>query len=488
LAGEVRGHQIDVVGEVGPGAGDAFDLRLAAELALRAHFARHARHFRGEGIELVDHRVDGVLQFENLAFDVDRDLLGKVAARDRGGDLGDVAHLAGQIVRQLVHIVGEVGPGPGDARHLRLAAELALGADFARHARHFRGEAVQLIDHRVDGVLQFEDLALHVDGDLLRQVAFGDRGRHLGDVAHLAGQIVGHQVDVVGEIGPGPGDALDPSLAAELALGADLAGDARDLRREAVQLVDHHVDGVFQFEDFALHLDGDLLRQVAARDGGRHLGDVAHLAGEVGGHGVDVVGEVLPRPGDALDLGLAAELALGADLARDACHFGGERGELLDHRIDHLADAQKLAAQRTSVDLDHHRLRQVALGDRADHARHFGGRLDHVVDQLVDGAELGVPPAAGAADAGALRDLAFLADDLGEALELRGDGVVHADHFVEEAGNLAVDAVDGFGQADAEIAAAERAKGADQLAAIDKVPRGLYVHLGLRRGFSPPLR
>ena len=33
------------------------------------------------------------------------------------------------------------------------------------------------------------------------------------------------------------------------------------------------------------------------------------------GHGVDVVGEILPGAGDAGDLGLAAELALGADLA-----------------------------------------------------------------------------------------------------------------------------------------------------------------------------
>ena len=99
-------------------------------------------------------------------------------------------------------------------------------------------------------------------------------------------------------------------------------------------------------------------------------------------------------PATPFTLRLAAELAFGADLARHAGHFGGERGELLDHRVDDLADAQELAAQRTAVDLDRHRLRQVALGDRADHARHFGGRLDHVVDQLVDRAELAVPAAA----------------------------------------------------------------------------------------------
>jgi hypothetical protein len=82
---------------------------------------------------------------------------------------------------------------PADAGHLGLAAELAFGADLARHARHFGGEGVQLVDHRVDGVLQLEDLALHVDGDLLGQVARGHRGGHLGDVADLAGEVLGHQ-------------------------------------------------------------------------------------------------------------------------------------------------------------------------------------------------------------------------------------------------------------------------------------------------------
>ena len=54
------------------------------------------------------------------------------------------------------------------------------------------------------------------------------------------------------------------------------------------------------------------------------LGDAAHLGREVGGHEVHVVGEVLPGAGDALHLGLAAQLAFGADLARDAGDLGGE--------------------------------------------------------------------------------------------------------------------------------------------------------------------
>ena len=94
------------------------------------------------------------------------------------------------------------------------------------------------------------------------------------------------------------------------------------------------------------------LREVAGCDRGRHLGDVAHLRRQVRRHQVDVVGEVLPDAGDALDLGLAAELAFGADLARDARDLVGERGELVDHRVDGRADAAELAAQRVAVDLE----------------------------------------------------------------------------------------------------------------------------------------
>ena len=91
------------------------------------------------------------------------------------------------------------------------------------------------------------------------QVALGDGGGDLGDVADLAGQVVGHRVDVVGEVLPRAGDAGHPGLAAEDALGADLAGHPGDLVGERRQRVDHRVDGVRERGDLALGLDGDLL-------------------------------------------------------------------------------------------------------------------------------------------------------------------------------------------------------------------------------------
>src|SRR5205823_3473908 len=143
-------------------------------------------------------------------------------------------------------------------------------------------------DHRVDRVLQLEDLALDVDGDLARQVAAGDRGGHLGDVADLRGQVGAHRVDGVGQVLPGAGDAGHHRADAEAALGADLARDAGDLRREAAQLLDHRVDGLLELQDLAADVDRDLARQIAVGDRDGDLGDVADLVGQVRRHRVDV--------------------------------------------------------------------------------------------------------------------------------------------------------------------------------------------------------
>src|SRR5205823_6041179 len=150
-----------------------------------------------ERAELIHHGVDGVLELEDLALDVHRDLLREVAGRDRGRHLGDVPDLSGQVSGHQVHAVDLVSAAAGDVLHVRLAAVSLVRAHFSCHARYLGRERAELIHHRVDGVLQLEDLAAHVDGDLLRQVAGGDGGRHLGDVPDLAGQVSGHQVHAV---------------------------------------------------------------------------------------------------------------------------------------------------------------------------------------------------------------------------------------------------------------------------------------------------
>ena len=225
-------------------------LRLAAELAFGTDFARHAAHFAGESVELVDHRVDGVLERENFALHVDGDLAGQVAARDGRGHVGDVADLAGEVGGHRVHVVGEVLPGAGHARHLRLTAELAFGADFARHARHFRGEAVELVHHRVDGFLSSRispftsTVILRLKSPLATAVVTSR------DVAHLAVRLFAIELTLSVRSFHVPATPCTLRLTAELAFGAHFARHAAHFGGEAVELVHHRVDACSSAREF----------------------------------------------------------------------------------------------------------------------------------------------------------------------------------------------------------------------------------------------
>ena len=210
----------------------------------------------------------------------------------------------------------------------------------------------------VERVGERGDLALRLEHELLREIAIGDGGDDLDDTAHLRGEVRGHEVDVVGEVLPHARHAAHLGLATELALGADFFCDARDLGGEGVELVDHRVDGVLELEHLALGVDGDLLRERSP-------------------FATDVVTSAMLRtcavrlfartftfcvrsfqmPDTPGHLRLAAELAVGANLACDAGDLGGKCAQLIDHRVDARADAQELAFDGLAVDVERHLLR-----------------------------------------------------------------------------------------------------------------------------------
>src|SRR5205823_1473612 len=99
-----------------------------------------------------------------------------------------------------------------------------------------------------------------------------------------------------------------------------------------------------------------------ARHGGGHFGDVADLSREVPGHGVDRVGQILPRAADALHVGLAAEFAFGTHFAGYARDFAGEGVELVHHGIDGVLKLENFSAH-VYRDL----ARQIALGHGGGH-------------------------------------------------------------------------------------------------------------------------
>ncbi len=156
-----------------------------------AHLTRHARHLPGEGVELVHHGVDGLLELEDFAAHVHGDLLGEVAVGDGRGHLGDVAHLPGEVAGHRVDAIGQVLPRAAHAGTWAWPPSLP-SVPTSRATRVTSEAKDELIHHGIDGVLQLEDFAAHVHGDLARQVATRHRRGHLGDVAHLRRQVAGH--------------------------------------------------------------------------------------------------------------------------------------------------------------------------------------------------------------------------------------------------------------------------------------------------------
>ena len=157
--------------------------------------------------------------------------------------------------------------------------------------------------------------------EFLIQVPSGHGRNDFHNPAHLVREVVSHHVHVIREVLPRAGDALHLRLAAELTFRADLSRHARHFRGKRVELVHHHVDGVLQFQDFTFNIYRDLLGQIALGDRCCHLSNISHLGREITGHHVHGVGEVLPRARNTRHNRLPAELAVGADFARDTRHL-----------------------------------------------------------------------------------------------------------------------------------------------------------------------
>ena len=244
LRRQVGCQQVHVAREILPGAGGTGNIGLAAKPAFHAHFTRHARDLIGKRRQRARHVVEGVGERRHLPSGLHGQALLEIAVGDGGHDLHDPPHLLREIGGHDVDVVGQVLPRAAHALNLSLATQPSIRAHFPRHARHLGGEGVELVDHRVDRVLQLEDLALHVDRDLAGQISAGDGRGDLGNVSDLGGQIGSQQVDVVRQVLPGTSDPGHDSLAAQLAVRAHLPGHACDFGRERVELVHHRVDGV----------------------------------------------------------------------------------------------------------------------------------------------------------------------------------------------------------------------------------------------------
>ena len=132
------------------------------------------------------------------------------------------------------------------------------------------------------------------------------------------------------------------------------------------------------------------------------------------------------------DGGRLPELALRADLARHARDLGDEAVELVDHVVDRVLELEHLA-----LDVGGDLLAQVAVRHRADDALHLVAGADEVLDQAVDRLDAAAPDLVGALEGDALGELALLADDAADALELVAERLVRPDDVVQPVRDLA---------------------------------------------------
>ena len=231
-------------------------LRNGQQVPLSLHHARELREVGLEPVLLVifprgfaqvaDHLINVVFEGADFSRRFDGNGTRQVALCHGGGDIGDGAHLGGEVVGELVDVAGEVAPDARGSGNARLPAQLSFDTHFARDSGDLIGEGSQGIDHAVNGVGELCDLAFGLENQFSLEVAIGHGGDHFGDTAHLSGQVGGHGVDVIGEVFPGSGHAFHDGLAAEFTLGADFASHARHFRSEGIELVHHGVDGVLQ--------------------------------------------------------------------------------------------------------------------------------------------------------------------------------------------------------------------------------------------------
>ncbi len=190
---------------------------------------------------------------------------------------------------------------------------------------------------------------------------------------------------------------------------------------------------------------------------------------EIADHLVDVIGQVFPGAASVGHVREAAELSFAADFARDPGDFRGERAELPDHRVDHVADAQEFSLQRAAVDVELHRLRQVAAGDRFDDACHFARRMREIRHQEVHRIDRLVPGAGRGRQADPLSDPAVFADFPAQTREFAGSKRGHVGQVVERLRDLAVDSAQAGREARREIALAQAAQCTEELPSVERV-------------------
>ena len=127
-----------------------------------------------------------------------------------------------------------------------------------------------------------------------------------------------------------------------------------------------------------------------------------------------------------------------------------------------IAVDRVLELQHLALDVGGDLLAQIAVGDRADDPLHLVAGADEVLDQAVDRFDAAAPDLVGPLERDALGELALLADDAADPLELGPERLIGADELVEAVGGLAAHTRPVHGHARGEVARVDVAQNLEQ--------------------------
>src|SRR5690606_29843279 len=124
--------------------------------------------------------------------------------------------------RELVDIFCEILPDTRRTRHARLAPKSPIDTHLTGNVSNLVCKDRQGFDHFIDRVCKLCYLTFCVYRELLPEISDGHRCYHFCDAPHLTRQVGGHHVYAVGEVFPGPRDAMYFRLAAKFSIRAHL--------------------------------------------------------------------------------------------------------------------------------------------------------------------------------------------------------------------------------------------------------------------------
>jgi len=163
---------------------------------------------------------------------------------------GDVTHLRQSSTGHEVHRVRQVLPrARRRLSHRPWPPNVPpIGTDFARHARHFRGERAKLVHHCVNRVLQFQNFAFNVDRNLLRTSPRSPQPSSRQPMLRTcAVKLPAIEFTEVRQILPRAGHTAHIGLTAKLCLRCRLLAPRASLPTQRRKLVDHRINTFFAF-------------------------------------------------------------------------------------------------------------------------------------------------------------------------------------------------------------------------------------------------